>query len=335
MTAAAALLLCGGGGCVGGVRGVDEALVIITGDEVAHPQDAWSRPHQMQPTAAVRHRNLPFRTLTAESRTRIEAQGALDTEPVVPIETTPPPVPDPVVPIPGTTAGPMTSPSPIPSVLCPSPPCPSDDTELTLVPSSGPNNNQQLGTQTVTISGVFFPSDCTKGCVFSTPCDTCEMEVTYYVYFGTATAGCNFQDFNADACKCTPLSGENLLTDCGWTGTPYIHSKFRCKKIVCKVSPLYGTQPLKLFFRDKACKPETDGGEKTCNIYPATASGIDADVQLWPLNFTFDAPLIHSVVPPVLPAEGGVVTVIGRNFGGDSNFIQVYPFILMSPFCFC
>lgn len=87
---------------------------------------------------------------------------------------------DPVQPIPDDTTSPLdppsTTPMPNPVVLCESPPCPPDG-QLSLSPASGPNNNQQLGTQTVTISGVFFPSDCSKGCVFSTPCDTCEMEV--------------------------------------------------------------------------------------------------------------------------------------------------------------
>jgi len=241
----------------------------------------------------------------------------------------PPPSPDdPVVPIPKTsTAFPTTTPPPNPVVLCESPPCPPEG-QLSLNPVSGPNNNQQLGTQTVTISGLFFPNDCSKGCVFSTPCDTCEMEVTYYVYFGSAAAGCNFYDPDADACQCQAISGEDMVTDCGWTGTPYLHSKYRCKKIICKVQPLYGQQPLKLFFRDKKCKPGKEGEEGTCNIYPAISTGksstkIDPDVQLWPLNFTFDDPEVHSVLPPILPAEGGLITVIGTNFGGDSNFIKV------------
>jgi hypothetical protein len=118
-----------------------------------------------------------------------------------------------------------------------------------------------------------------------------------------------------------------MLSDCGWTGTPYLHSKYRCNKIVCRVQPLFGQQPLKLFFRDKACKPG-GGDSNTCNIFPAISSGaastsIDPDVQLWPLNFTFDDPEIHAVLPPILPAEGGMITVIGTNFGGDSDFIKV------------
>ena len=240
----------------------------------------------------------------------------------------PPPPDDPVVPIPESSSPiPTTTPPPNPVVLCESPPCPPEG-QLSLNPVSGPNNNQQLGTQTVTISGLFFPNDCSKGCVFSTPCDTCEMEVTYYVYFGSATAGCNFYDPDADACQCQAISGEDMLTDCGWTGTPYLHSKYRCKKIICKVQPLYGQQPLKLFFRDKKCKPGKEGGDGTCNIYPAISTGksttrIDPDVQLWPLNFTFNDPEIHSVLPLMLPAEGGLITVIGTNFGGDSNFIKV------------
>ncbi len=186
-----------------------------------------------------------------------------------------PVVPIPVVPIPETTPTgpytPTTTPGPNPpEVLCSSPPCPPEGklSQLSLEPVSGPNNNQQLGTQTVTISGIFFPSDCSKACVFSTPCDTCEMEVTYNVYFGSTTAGCNFYDLNADACQCRAVSGEELLTECGWTGT-LLKSKYRCKKIVCKVQPLYGQQPLKIFFRDKACKPAKEAEGDTCDVFPA------------------------------------------------------------------
>lgn len=103
-----------------------------------------------------------------------------------------------------TTMVPTTTPTP---VLCPSPPCPPRQ-NVFLQPQSGPNrNNQQMG-QVVTVSGVFFPEDCSKGCVFSPPCETCEMEVTYSIYFGTEDAGCNFEDSAAAACQCTPLSGQ-------------------------------------------------------------------------------------------------------------------------------
>ena len=61
------------------------------------------------------------------------------------------------------------------------------------------------------------------------------MEVTYYVYFGSDAAGCNFEDQDADACQCTAPSGEvrgeelakglvagdvtqDLVRDCGWDG---------------------------------------------------------------------------------------------------------------------
>jgi hypothetical protein len=34
------------------------------------------------------------------------------------------------------------------------------------------------------------------------------MEVTYRIFFGTESVGCNFADLAATACKCAPLSGE-------------------------------------------------------------------------------------------------------------------------------
>jgi hypothetical protein len=85
-----------------------------------------------------------------------------------------------------------------------------------LEPQSGPNRNNQQMSPIITISGVFFPEDCTKGCLFSPPCDTCEMEVTYFIYFGTEDAGCNFQDSAATACQCTPLSGQVTQTCHGY-----------------------------------------------------------------------------------------------------------------------
>jgi hypothetical protein len=106
-----------------------------------------------------------------------------------------------------TTAIITTTPMP---TLCPIPPCPVTRNTY-LQPQSGPNrNNQQMGS-IITISGVFFPEDCTKGCLFSPPCETCEMEVTYFIYFGTEDAGCNFQDSAATACQCTPLSGQVIF----------------------------------------------------------------------------------------------------------------------------
>ena len=106
--------------------------------------------------------------------------------------------------IPSNTSIPGTTPLPI---ECPSPPCPSKQ-HIFLQPQRGPNrNNQQMG-QVVTISGVFFPEDCSKGCLFSPPCETCEMEVTYFIYFGSEDAGCNFEDTAASACQCTALSGQ-------------------------------------------------------------------------------------------------------------------------------
>ncbi|EKX47066.1 hypothetical protein GUITHDRAFT_106982 [Guillardia theta CCMP2712] len=217
------------------------------------------------------------------------------------------------------TTTPVPTTTPIPEVICPIPPCPSDG-DVTLVPASGPNNNQQQGTQIVTISGTFFPSDCSKGCVFDPPCDTCEMEVTYYVYFGSDATGCNFEDQDADACQCTAPSGEDLVRDCGWDGH-FFRSKlsYRCHSIVCQVAPLYGQQPLKMFFKDKACKRK----QENCVIYPAIDGKLEPNVQLWPLNFTYRAPKIVTTVPKDFAIEGGLVTIIGESFGGDSNFIQV------------
>jgi len=215
------------------------------------------------------------------------------------------------------TTPPVPTTTPVPEIICPIPPCPSDG-DVSLIPASGPNNNQQQGTQTVTISGTFFPTDCSKGCVFDPPCDTCEMEVTYYVYFGSDAAGCNFEDQDADACQCTAPSGEDLVRDCGWDGH-FFRSKYRCHSIVCQVAPLYGQQPLKIFFKDKACKRK----QENCVIYPALNGKLEPNIQLWPLNFTYQAPKIITTIPKDFVIEGGLVTIIGESFGGDSNFIQV------------
>jgi hypothetical protein len=51
---------------------------------------------------------------------------------------------------------------------------------------------------------------------------------------------------------------------------------------------------------------------------------VDVEVAMFPgVNFTYDPPVILETSPGVLPAEGGTVTIIGANFGGDSNFIWV------------
>eukprot|EP00960_Hanusia_phi_P025259 741932-Hanusia_phi.AAC.2 len=178
--------------------------------------------------------------------------------------------------------------------------------DVSLIPASGPNNNQQQGTQTVTISGTFFPTDCSKGCVFDPPCDTCEMEVTYYVYFGSDAAGCNFEDQDADACQCTAPSGEvqagggfsgpagdlpdfqDLVRDCGWDGHFFrskssqhacdgvvlmlLLGRYRCHSIVCQVAPLYGQQPLKIFFKDK-CERGGLSDARAHDVLKGRASG--------------------------------------------------------------
>lgn len=117
---------------------------------------------------------------------------------------------DMVLPVQVTNTTPAPDTTPAPEVECPSPPdgpCPVNQ-HIFLQPQRGPNRNYQQMGQIVTVSGVFFPEDCSKGCLFSPPCETCEMEVTYFVYFGTADAGCNFDDTAASACQCTPLSGQ-------------------------------------------------------------------------------------------------------------------------------
>lgn len=111
-----------------------------------------------------------------------------------------------------TTSVPDTTPPP--EAECPSPPdgpCPVNQ-HIFLQPQNGPNRNYQQMGQIVTVSGVFFPEDCSKGCLFSPPCETCEMEVTYFIYFGSADAGCNFEDTAASACQCTPLSGQVIIS---------------------------------------------------------------------------------------------------------------------------
>jgi hypothetical protein len=115
-----------------------------------------------------------------------------------------------VLPVQVTNTTPAPDTTPAPEVVCPSPPdgpCPANQ-HIFLQPQRGPNRNYQQMGQIVTVSGVFFPEDCSKGCLFNPPCETCEMEVTYFVYFGTADAGCNFDDTAASACQCTPLSGQ-------------------------------------------------------------------------------------------------------------------------------
>jgi hypothetical protein len=131
-----------------------------------------------------------------------------------------------------TTAMPFTT--ALPETSCPSPPCTAPGTFLQLSPTHGPNNNQQEGTTVVTITGVFWPVDCNKGCVFTPPCDACEMEVSYWVYFGTESAGCNFHDPAASACQCTAVNGQEIVSDCRWMGMPYA-SKYRCNSITCQV----------------------------------------------------------------------------------------------------
>jgi len=120
---------------------------------------------------------------------------------------------DMVLPVQVTNTTPAPDTTPVPEVVCPSPPdgpCPANQ-HIFLQPQRGPNRNYQQMGQIVTVSGVFFPEDCSKGCLFNPPCETCEMEVTYFVYFGTADAGCNFDDTAASACQCTPLSGQVKL----------------------------------------------------------------------------------------------------------------------------
>ena len=139
--------------------------------------------------------------------------------------------------IPLTTFAPIpTSSTPVPGPICPSPPCIPPRSVL-LSPNHGPNNNQQQGTTVVTITGVFWPVDCNKGCVFTPPCDACEMEVSYWVYFGTESAGCNFHDPAASACQCTAVNGQEIVSDCRWMGMPYA-SKYRCNSITCQVPVL-------------------------------------------------------------------------------------------------
>mmetsp|Transcript_31239 Transcript_31239/g.64749 ORF Transcript_31239/g.64749 Transcript_31239/m.64749 type:complete len:378 (+) Transcript_31239:131-1264(+) len=205
--------------------------------------------------------------------------------------------------------------TPTPTALCMSPPCP-EAGGLSLKPLGGPNNNQQLGTAVVTISGSLFPADCSPACFMTPPCEVCEMEVTYFVYFGTTEAGCNFYDTAAAACQCNPISGQDLVRKCDWEGVSFA-SKYRCNELVCQVSPLYGQQPLKIFFKEKSCVG------KHCAIFPAIDGHIDPEAQLWALNFTYEDPKISHVIPPTLPSSGGHVTIVGESFGGDSNYIQV------------
>ncbi len=122
----------------------------------------------------------------------------------------------------------------LPESVCPAPPCIAPGTSLQLSPEHGPNNNQQEGTTVVTITGIFWPVDCNKGCVFTPPCDACEMEVSYWVYFGSESAGCNFHDPAASACQCTAVNGQEIVSDCRWMGMPYA-SKYRCNSITCQV----------------------------------------------------------------------------------------------------
>jgi len=92
------------------------------------------------------------------------------------------------------------------------------------------------------------------------------MEVTYRIYFGTEAVGCNFNDLAASACKCLPLSGDELLGGCGWHADPTDPSSavWACTTITCQVAPLFGTQPLKMFFQDKACRDN-------CSVFPMGA----------------------------------------------------------------
>lgn len=93
---------------------------------------------------------------------------------------------------------------------------------------------------------MFFPSDCSKTCLFSELCAECEMEVSYYVALGTEEAGCSLRNLEASACKCEPLDSQELLQDCRLRSSSLLRGKYRCHQIVCQISPLYGTQPLKV-----------------------------------------------------------------------------------------
>lgn len=44
-----------------------------------------------------------------------------------------------------------------------------------------------------------------------------------------------------------------MTGDCRWEGVNFA-SKYRCSSLTCQVSPLFGQQPLQIFFRDKKCK---------------------------------------------------------------------------------